>query len=197
MVFISALVNKLYQLGLVESLPFDSTSFSSGSSVTRLIVSGLLVGIGTELSNGCTSGHGLCGMPRFSLRSFAAVITFLSTAIATATLSLDKFIPEVPELTIKALDKLTINLDIYLGVLGALGLALIIFERSRSFIAKFSLFSIGIIFGCGLMVAGMSQRGKIYGFLHLNKNWDPSLLFVLMTGVIINIFTFNLIRKNW
>ena len=52
------------------------------------------------------------------------------------------------------------------------------------------------MFGVGLMGAGMSRRTKIYGFLHLDKNWDPSLLFVLMTGVLINIFTFNLINRK-
>jgi hypothetical protein len=45
------------------------------------------------------------------------------------------------------------------------------------------------------MIAGMSQRTKIYGFLTLDSKWDPSLLFVLMTGVLINIITFNLIIK--
>jgi hypothetical protein len=54
---------------------------------------------------------------------------------------------------------------------------------------------IGVLFGLGLMVAGMSQRTKIFGFLQLDANWDPSLLFVLMTGVIINVITFNLILK--
>lgn len=68
-------------------------------------------------------------------------------------------------------------------------------EKSKSFFAQVTLFCIGIIFGCGLMVAGMSQRTKIYGFLLLDKEWDPSLLFVLMTGVMINIITFNLIKK--
>jgi hypothetical protein len=49
-------------------------------------LAGLLVGFGTKLSNGCTSGHGLCGMSRFSIRSFFAVCIFLSTAIAISTL---------------------------------------------------------------------------------------------------------------
>jgi len=61
-------------------------------------------------------------------------------------------------------------------------------------LAKIALFVIGAVFGWGLMIAGMSQRSKIYGFLELNSNWDPSLLFVLMTGVIINVITFGLIR---
>jgi len=103
MVFVSALVNKFYQIGFLDFLPFDSASFSMKSSVTHLLISGLLVGIGTDLSNGCTSGHGLCGMPRFSLRSYAAVLTFLSTAIATSTLSLPQLIPEIPNLTVRSI----------------------------------------------------------------------------------------------
>jgi uncharacterized membrane protein YedE/YeeE len=43
------------------------------------IVSGLLIGFGTRLGSGCTSGHGVCGLPRFSLRSLAAVCTFMLT----------------------------------------------------------------------------------------------------------------------
>ncbi|WP_313397868.1 YeeE/YedE thiosulfate transporter family protein [Stenotrophomonas sp.] len=48
-----------------------------------LVVAGLLVGFGTRLGNGCTSGHGVCGLGRLSLRSLAAVLTFMVTAIAT------------------------------------------------------------------------------------------------------------------
>ena len=48
-----------------------------------LIVAGLLVGYGTRLGSGCTSGHGVCGMARFSRRSFVAVATFLATGIVT------------------------------------------------------------------------------------------------------------------
>ncbi len=44
---------------------------------------GLLVGFGTRLGGGCTSGHGVCGLSRFSLRSLVAVITFLSSGAIT------------------------------------------------------------------------------------------------------------------
>jgi uncharacterized membrane protein YedE/YeeE len=44
---------------------------------------GLLVGFGTRLSGGCTSGHGVCGLSRFSLRSLAAVLTFMGTGALT------------------------------------------------------------------------------------------------------------------
>ncbi|MAN79758.1 MAG: hypothetical protein CMM77_09135 [Rhodospirillaceae bacterium] len=48
-----------------------------------LIVGGLLVGIGTRLGSGCTSGHGVCGMARGSVRSVAATAIYISVAVAT------------------------------------------------------------------------------------------------------------------
>jgi uncharacterized membrane protein YedE/YeeE len=48
-----------------------------------LIAAGLLVGIGTALGNGCTSGHGICGISRLSMRSVAATATFVGTAMIT------------------------------------------------------------------------------------------------------------------
>ena len=83
----------------------------------------------------------------------------------------------------------------FLGLCLIGAILLIITEKEKSVIAKLILFLIGIVFVCGLMIAGMSQRSKINGFLQLDENWDPSLLFVLMTGVIINVITFNLILK--
>lgn len=51
-----------------------------------LIAAGLLVGFGTRLGNGCTSGHGICGMARLSKRSFAAVTVFMVSAFLTVWL---------------------------------------------------------------------------------------------------------------
>ncbi|WP_368889088.1 YeeE/YedE family protein [Morganella morganii] len=51
-----------------------------------LIAAGLLVGFGTRLGNGCTSGHGICGMARLSKRSFAAVAVFMASAFLTVWL---------------------------------------------------------------------------------------------------------------
>lgn len=48
-----------------------------------LMVGGLLVGIGTRYANGCTSGHGICGLSRFSVRSLVAVMCFMGSAIIT------------------------------------------------------------------------------------------------------------------
>lgn len=51
-----------------------------------LVLSGLLVGFGTSMSHGCTSGHGVCGIARLSRRSFAATGTFLGVAMLTTYL---------------------------------------------------------------------------------------------------------------
>ena len=48
-----------------------------------LAVAGLLVGVGTRMGNGCTSGHGVCGMARFSRRSIVATLTFIATGAIT------------------------------------------------------------------------------------------------------------------
>ena len=53
------------------------------SSLILLIIAGALVGFGTRLSGGCTSGHGISGISRFSLRSIIATITFMLVGILT------------------------------------------------------------------------------------------------------------------
>jgi len=52
-----------------------------------IAIGGLLVGLGTKIGNGCTSGHGVCGLARFSLRSLIAVIVFFATAILVVAIT--------------------------------------------------------------------------------------------------------------
>ena len=58
-------------------------NISISSSLILLIIGGSLVGFGTRLSSGCTSGHGISGISRFSLRSIIATITFMIVGILT------------------------------------------------------------------------------------------------------------------
>jgi uncharacterized protein len=53
------------------------------SGTLGLVIGGFLVGLGTRYANGCTSGHGICGLSRFSLRSLMAVCSFMGSAIVT------------------------------------------------------------------------------------------------------------------
>ena len=55
----------------------------AGTSSFMLVLGGLLVGFGSRLGSGCTSGHGICGLARFSPRSMVAVATFMGSAMVT------------------------------------------------------------------------------------------------------------------
>ena len=68
-------------LGLTLPLPHMP------SSLTVTAAAGLLVGFGTRLSNGCTSGHGVCGIARLSPRSIAATAIFMAAAIVVVALT--------------------------------------------------------------------------------------------------------------
>jgi len=64
-------------------------TFDHGARVPLWLVaaSGVLVGLGTRASNGCTSGHGLCGISRLSKRSIVATMVFFAVGVATATIT--------------------------------------------------------------------------------------------------------------
>jgi uncharacterized membrane protein YedE/YeeE len=72
-------------VGLMWLLP-ESLPGSAVESLPVLVVSGLLVGFGTRMGGGCTSGHGICGISRLSTRSILATVMFMGTAIATVAI---------------------------------------------------------------------------------------------------------------
>ena len=73
-------------LAAAQLAPY-SVSADPGRSPWLLVPAGMLVGFGTRLGNGCTSGHGVCGLSRLSRRSLASVITFMATGALVATLT--------------------------------------------------------------------------------------------------------------
>lgn len=74
-------------LGALLYLALTGESFVTAVSPWRLLIGGLLIGFGARLSNGCTAGHGICGLASLQLPSLLAVIVFLATAIAVAHLT--------------------------------------------------------------------------------------------------------------
>jgi len=72
--------------GATLALVLPQAFGQSPSSPAKLAVAGLLVGFGASLGNGCTSGHGVCGLSRRSLRSLVATLVFMATAMATVYL---------------------------------------------------------------------------------------------------------------
>lgn len=70
---------------LAGALAAPEPVLTAGSSPALLVVAGLLVGFGTRLGNGCTSGHGVCGLARLSWRSLVATVVFMGAGILTVT----------------------------------------------------------------------------------------------------------------
>ena len=165
---------------------------SSQSVLMRLGLAGVLVGVGTSLGNGCTSGHGICGNARLSLRSFISTCTFmLFGAVAAAVLHTAQFeglpagfiVPNVPESSMITLG---------VGVLAsAVACVVSVSSMIHVFIAKgmdrmvalcedVMDFAVGFFFALGLGVSGMTNTAKVAGFLSiLSGTFDASLMFVM------------------
>ncbi|KAF8540257.1 hypothetical protein BDD12DRAFT_834437 [Trichophaea hybrida] len=120
-----------------------------------LLTAATLVGAGTKLANGCTSGHMLLGVARGSFRSIVATGIFSTTAVVTAYLSSSP--PSA--VIIRRLPKT---------------------ESSRVVARVYS----GFVFGLGLLVSGMTAPEKTLGFMSVfdMDRWDPSLLAVAVVG---------------
>lgn len=161
--------------------------------VAAWIIGGFLVGFGTRMGNGCTSGHGVCGLPRIAPRSIAATMSFMATGFGLATLRY-----HVPFLTggteLYGQNYTPVWRWVALGILclgNIYSLILGLRARGRRLDLAISYF-LGLIFGFGLLVSGMCRLSKIQGFLSIGKAWDPSLAFVMFSAVAINLVSFNL-----
>ncbi|MGO4740573.1 YeeE/YedE family protein [Bosea sp. 2KB_26] len=84
--------NAAFVIGLLAGPVLFAIAFGRWPQVTivaslpAILIAGLLVGFGTRMGSGCTSGHGILGLARFSRRSIAATAIFLVAGIAAATL---------------------------------------------------------------------------------------------------------------
>ena len=169
-------------------------------SIFGFAFGGFLVGLGTKMANGCTSGHGVCGLPRLSLRSIISVLLFCVFGVGTATLRHYKnFLYETQLIDIA--NKVSNDLFNWIFFICISGIILgililhIIKENAKEIKDFLVSFTTGAIFSLGLIISGMNRRKKVIGFLTLSENWDPSLMFVLMSAVILNFIFFNLIFK--
>ncbi len=73
--------------GLIMNFFYPSYfDYKINESVIKVVVAGLLVGFGTRLGSGCTSGHGVCGIARLAKRSFVATLVFIGFGVITVAL---------------------------------------------------------------------------------------------------------------
>jgi hypothetical protein len=84
-IFILGLLAGTALTALLGGIDLASVAFSGGPA--SIIVGGVLVGLGTALGSGCTSGHGICGISRLSPRSMISTVIFMGVAVATVFLT--------------------------------------------------------------------------------------------------------------
>ncbi|WGI23160.1 YeeE/YedE family protein [Amylibacter sp. IMCC11727] len=77
----AAFVGGVIGVPALASLFMDMPATNVTSNIPLLIVAGVLVGLGTRLGSGCTSGHGVCGMSRLSVRSIVATCIYIGAGV--------------------------------------------------------------------------------------------------------------------
>jgi len=168
------------------------------------IISGFLVGFGTKLGNGCTTGHGICGLARFSLRSLVGVVTFMATGVFAGTMCsptcpLAKFLRSDKESIQYALPNTTSILvgSAVTATFVAMTISILLLRNIQKFDEKeksngakkiWPAIVSGSIFALGLAISGMAFSSKIYGFLDISGmvrgTYDPTLITVMGGGFI-------------
>lgn len=161
-------------------------------SLWRLGVAGVLVGVGTSLGNGCTSGHGICGNARLSLRSFISTCTFMIFgALAAALLHtaqveglpLGFIVPPVPGKDLMSLSSGVLASAVTFVITMA-SLAHVFASKGKekmiTICEDVTDFGVGLLFALGLGISGMADSSKVAGFLSVfSGTFDASLMFVM------------------
>lgn len=176
--------------------PAESTT--SGLSYYGFIIGGFCVGLGTKLGNGCTSGHGVCGMPRFSKRSWIAVPTFMATAVLTANLLAHYGILDYTPGTIPISIQVRKILNLVLLTVLVFLIATLYAKSTEGIDRQQYLVSLatGLVFGVGLIISQMSEREVIRSFLTFDSRWNYALLIVFCGAVGVNLIFFNIILSK-
>lgn len=83
---LALIIGMILAPGLIFLLTGKMPELTVPVSPAMIVIGGVIVGLGASLGSGCTSGHGVCGLARLSVRSFVAVPTFMATAAITVFL---------------------------------------------------------------------------------------------------------------
>lgn len=187
--YITGLLSAGMVLKQVYPAAFGSID-ASQLSLPVLITAGVLVGFGTKLSSGCTSGHGLMGLSRFSPRSLAAVMTFMGVGAVTASIA--QF-PSIQGLLHGSTDISGLSYPYLLLPTALLVATTVVCQKSHTGLLRgdcrksvsFTALGAGLLFGLGLGLSGMCSPARVLGFLAPfgPKGWDPSLTAVMGGGV--------------
>ena len=203
MLFMSSLIKIIFDPMLpqkeINSPVFMETpnKFIGDLSIMGFILAGFLVGFGAKMGNGCTSGHGVCGLPRLSKRSIVAISFFMIFGVLMATIRY--YIPFLKSSSYinNVWESSFINIGILVFSCCGFGLNILYKSDNKDKIRDITIsFGIGALFCFGLLESGMLQRHVVIEFLIIGKVWNYQLAFVLGSAVGINLFTFNYILKK-
>lgn len=184
-------------LSLAGAALAQAPSTSSTGSVSAAVIGGALVGMGSYVGNGCTSGHGICGLGRLSPRSLTAVCTFMATASATAILSPALPVLSLPYIPTPAMTALPFLAAALLGSPWRTPPASSKPGGAHTATTIASSILCGGLFGVGLLWSGMCDPQAVLGFLNpfLQGGWNPRLACVMGGGVAVTMLTFNAMSK--
>jgi uncharacterized membrane protein YedE/YeeE len=217
-----------YFMGLLSSgavlyyvRPESFGSELQGMTLTPLAmaVAGIVTGFGTRLANGCTSGHGICGLSRRSPRSLAAVLTFMCTGALSAYVSRNTFIADLIRHPVGITFEETAMQLVVPSLVTMTGVATLFNKRfflNQMFFGsdddkpsnraisyqKLQDYAISFIsaftFGIGLGYAGMCNPERVLKFLDFTGKggFDPSLMGVMGGGVLFNLVTFHVMAQD-
>lgn len=172
-------------------LPTAFETLPATFSVGRAALGGLLVGLGSAFGNGCTSGHGICGNARLSIRSLVYTLTFMAAGVAAATLTGSAEAAGIATSVSAAYQGAT-SAEVQTAALAAAGsmaglATLAAFAKGSKSPSSFELpaeLLCGLTFALGLGISGMTLPTKVIGFLSaLSPSWDLSLMFVMASAV--------------
>jgi len=160
-----------------------ATYSRSAPSPAISLVGGALAGVGTTLSNGCTSGHGVCGLGRLSVRSVYAVGTFFSVGLLTSSLTPSLHSSETSGGAFSTPSPLGNTLTLLL-LSSFATLALVSRNARPTSVLNTAAPSLaaGALFSAGLMVSGMGNPAVVRAFLNLSDlpdSWNATLAFVM------------------
>lgn len=172
-----------------------TSSASGGPSKLAFALGGFLVGLGTKLGNGCTSGHGICGLARYSKRSLCNVLSFMTTGILTSV-ALSSLGDDENPFTTTSPNPIHSQAGMLFTVVSICA-ALPNLSDPKTLGASLS----GAIGSLGLAISGMISSPKIHNFLDISALWkdpstyDPTLMCVMGSGVVTSWMSYQCLAK--
>lgn len=179
------------------------------------VIAGFLVGFGTRLSNGCTSGHGICGLARFSKRSFYATLTFMASGALSASLfspllRLPSSTPSEIAFPTETTRLIGTALTSIIAIMFVPVVARAWLHRPRPGAADyhkecnaaaklFPAMACGSLFALGLIKSGMIYPSRVSNFLRVSNGlseWDPTLAFVMAGGLSVSALAYHYVKGH-